>query len=250
MDSAYGGIGYFWAAVALVEHLGMGVPAPAEFDVFLHLATLLVVIAYFRRAILWYVQNDPPVLLYVALASVPTGLVGILCKEYLEALRLAPNMICLGLLITAAFLLAAELGHGPGYQIRDLGWFGAATLGVCQALAIVPGISRSGATIAGAVLCGTDRKEAFGFSFILSIPAILGAAALHAMDMIRAGGAGAFLEQTSIGPLLVGCAVAAAAGYAALRILERIVIAGRLAWFAAYCCLVAAAGLAYFNLFN
>ncbi len=106
------------------------------------------------------------------------------------------------------------------------------------------------ATIAGAVLCGVDRKEAFGFSFILSIPAVLGAALLHGIEMFKAGGAGALLEQTPLGPVLVGCAVAAASGYAALRILERIVIAGRLAWFALYCGLVAVAGFSYFNFFS
>ncbi|MDR1745328.1 MAG: undecaprenyl-diphosphate phosphatase [Planctomycetota bacterium] len=269
MDSAYGGIGYFWAAIlglvqglaeflpvsssghlALVERLGMGVPAPAAFDVFLHLATIAVVIVYFRSAIRWYIRNDPLALGYVVAASVPTGLVGILFKDSLEALRLSPNMICLGLLVTAALLFATEILRGAGYQIRDLGWFGAVTVGFCQALAIVPGISRSGATIAGAVLCGVDRKEAFGFSFILSIPAVLGAALLHVREMLHSGEAETVFDWASIGPLLLGCAVAAAAGYAALRILERVVIAGRLAWFAAYCCLVAVAGLVYFNFFN
>jgi undecaprenyl-diphosphatase len=260
-------IGYLWAAVlglvqglaeflpvsssghlALVAHLGMGSAAPAAFDVFLHLATLIVVIVYFRRGILWYAENSPVVLLYVIVASVPTGLVGVACKQYLEALRLSPTLICLGLLVTAMALFIAELHRGAAYQMRDLGWLGAATLGVCQALAIAPGVSRSGATIAGAIICGIDRKEAFGFSFILSIPAVAGAVLLHIVEAFGADGGGAFLAEVPLGPLLVGITVAAASGYFALRTLERMVVGGRLAWFAGYCLLAAVSGLVYFNL--
>lgn len=269
MESAYSGIGYFWAVIlglvqglteflpvsssghlALVERLGMGIPAPPAFDVLLHLATLGVVVVYFRRTILWYGKNDPAALVYILIASVPTGLVGVLAKDCLEALRFSPNAICAGLLVTAAGLLAAQFFQGAGYQLRDLGWFGALAVGVCQALAIVPGISRSGSTIAGAILCGVDRKEAFGFSFILSIPAVLGAAMLHVAEMVKTGEAAAFAEWGAVLPPALGCLCAAVGGYAALRILERVVVSGRLAWFAAYCGVVAVAGFVYFNIFN
>ena len=258
-------LGYFWAAVlgavqgiaeflpisssghlALVEHLGMGMAAPAAFDVFLHLATLLVVIWYFRKSMVWYFRNDLRVLFYVVVASVPTGVIGLSLKRNFEALRLSPTLICIGLLVTACALSVAEMRRGAAYQLRDLGWFGAAVIGFCQALALTPGISRSGATIAGAMICGIDRDEAFRFSFILSIPAVLGAVLLHALEMAKAGPAAAF-AGISIGPLAVGFVAAAVAGYASLGILERMVSGGRLIWFAAYCFLAGAAGLVYFN---
>lgn len=266
MDTEYTGISYLWAAIlglvqglteflpvsssghlALAQHLGLGHAVPAAFDVFLHLATLAVVVAYFRRGILWYAKNSPVVLLYVIVASIPAGVAGILCKKYLEALRQSPSMICLGLLATALALFVAWLHHGPAYQMRDLGLLGAATVGVCQALALAPGISRSGLTIAGAIICGIDRKEAFGFSFILSIPAVAGAALLHALEIAGSDAPGDFMAGTPIGPLLAGLAVAAASGYVALRVLEHTVARGRLAWFAGYCLLAATIGLAYFN---
>lgn len=266
VEVEYGGIGYFWVAVlglvqglaeflpisssghlALVAHLGMGTAAPLAFDILLHLATLVVVLLYFRKSALWYVKNDIRVIFYVIVASIPTGVIGIALKKYLEVLRMSPNMICVGLLVTAFALFVASLHRGSAYQLRDLGWFGSMTLGMCQALAIVPGISRSGATIAGAIICGIDRKEAFSFSFFLSVPAVLGAVLLHGVELVRAGGVGAFLVQVPIGPLILGFLTAMASGYAALRVLERIVIAGRLGWFAGYCALVAVAGIVYFN---
>ena len=268
MEEATGVIlGYFWAAVlgvvqglaeflpisssghlALVGHLGMGVPSPATFDVFLHLATLLVVLVYFRSSIFWYLRNDFVVLLYVVAASVPTGIIGMTCKKYFEALRFSPSMICVGLLVTSSFLAAAELRKGSGYQLRDLGWFGAVVIGLCQTLAIAPGVSRSGLTISGAMICGVDREEAFRFSFILSVPAVLGAVLVHVVQAWRHGGVEALTHGIETGPFIVGFVCAVVTGYLSLKILERLVVGGRLVWFAGYCFLAGLLGLVYFNI--
>ncbi len=260
-------VSYFWAALlglvqglaeflpisssghlALVEHLGMGQPAPASFDILLHLATLLVVIAYFRRTIVWYYRNDIRVLLFVVAATVPTGLVGVFLKRYFEALRLSPSLICVGLLVTAGLLTAAESRRGAGYQLRDLGWAGALAVGMFQAVALAPGVSRSGSTIAAGMIAGVDREEAFSFSFILSIPAVAGAVFLHIASALRHGeGMSGLLAGVEIGPFCLGFIVAAASGYGALLLLERLVIGGRLLYFALYCGVAGVAGLIYFN---
>jgi Uncharacterized bacitracin resistance protein len=259
-------LGYFWAAIlgivqgvaeflpisssghlALVEHLGLGRAAPPAFDVFLHCATLLVVLAYFRRTILWYVKNDKIVLWYVVLASIPTGIIGLACKPYFEALRNSPTMICVGLLVTACALSVAEIRRGASYQLRDLGWGGAIIIGLCQSMALAPGVSRSGSTIAGAMICGVEREEAFGFSFIISIPAVGGAVLLHFLEAMRGADMGDMLVRIEVGPYLVGFALAALFGFLSLAALKRIVAGGRLVWFAAYCCLAALAGLVYFD---
>lgn len=256
-------LGYFWAAVlgavqgvaeflpisssghlALAAHLGMGAPAPAVFDILLHLATLLVVLARFRRTIAWYFENDRRVLLYVVAASVPTAVVGFLFKDALEALRNSPPMICAGLLVTAAALLAASLKKRAEYRTHDLGWPGAVTVGMCQALAIAPGVSRSGATISGAILCGIDKEDALAFSFILSIPAVLGAAGLTALQ--TAGSEGGLFAAVAPGPLATGFVCAAATGYASLRVLEIFVAKNALLFFSLYCAVAAVAGLVYF----
>lgn len=266
MDANTSSIGYLWAAIlglvqgvaeflpisssghlALVQHLGMETPAPAALDVFLHLATLLVVIFYFRRTIFWYYRNDLRVLMYIVAATVPVGVIGMLFKDYFEALRESPNIVCLGLLITAIGLtLAHVLKHAGAYQLRDLGWFGAIVVGMCQALALTPGISRSGSTIAGAVICGVDREEAFSFSFILSIPAIMGAVFLHARGFAKDGFA--VFGGIAAGPLALAFVIAAASGYLALSLLDRIVARGNLIWFAGYCLAVSLLGFVYFNL--
>lgn len=261
-------IGYLWAAIlgviqglaeflpisssghlALIEHVGLGSPAPAAFDVLLHLATLGVVVHYFRRTIFWYWKNDPLVLLYVIAASIPTAIVGVLFRKNLEAIRHAPVLVCLGLIITAAALAVAQkVQDRAAYQLRDLDWIGVVAVGMCQALALTPGISRSGATIAGAVFCGVDREEAFSFSFILSIPAVLGAVLLHCVGMLRHG-VGA-MGGMGVGPLLLGVICAAGSGYFALAVLDRVVTKGQFIWFAGYCLVVGVLGMLYFSIFT
>ncbi|MDR1518935.1 MAG: undecaprenyl-diphosphate phosphatase [Planctomycetota bacterium] len=260
-------IGYFWAAIlgliqglteflpvsssghlALAEHLGLGREAPPSLDVLLHLATLAVVCRYFRRSILWYAQNDRKVVWFAAMATLPTAIAGLAGKRHFEALRQSPTLICVGLLVTASALAAAEMRRQPSCQLRDLGWFAAFAIGLTQSLALAPGISRSGLTLSGAMLCGAERSEAFRFSFIIAIPAILGATGLHILESLRQGGVGGLTRGTGIGPLLLGMAAAAVSGHFALSLLERLVAGGRLVWFAGYCCLAGLAGLLYFNL--
>ncbi|MDR1611260.1 MAG: undecaprenyl-diphosphate phosphatase [Planctomycetota bacterium] len=260
-------IGYVWAAIlgliqglteflpvsssghlAMAGHVGFGMPAGPELDAFLHLATLLTVFIYFRSAIIRCFREDRRVLAYIVVASIPTGVIGLLCKDYFEALRLSPNMICAGFMVTAAALSMAELSHGGNYRLRGLGGFGAFFIGLCQTLAISPGISRSGSTISGAMLCGIDKEEAFAFSFILSIPAVFGAASLHAYNLCKErGGPAALFAGQEWGPLLTGFVVAAVTGFVALSLLDWVVVRGKLAWFAAYCLLAAGAGFVYFN---
>lgn len=259
-------IGYLWAAIlgiiqglaeflpisssghlALIEHLGLDAPAPAALDVLLHLATLGVVIYYFRRTILWYWKNDPLVLIYVVAASIPTGIIGLLFRKNLEAIRYSPALVCLGLIVTAiALAIANERQENAAYQLRDLDWVGVVAVGLCQALALTPGISRSGSTIAGAIFCGVDREEAFSFSFILSIPAVLGATFLHFVDIVRHGMGS--LGGISPGPLLLGFILAGATGYLALAILDRLVTKGQFIVFSIYCLTAGVLGLIYFTL--
>jgi undecaprenyl-diphosphatase len=260
-------IGYVWAAIlgliqglteflpvsssghlAMAGHIGLGMPASPEFDVFLHLATILTVFVYFRSTILHYLLRDRRTLFFIVVASFPTGTIGLLCKDSFEALRLSPNMICAGFMVTAAALSMAELAHGGEYRLRDLGWFGALFLGLCQALAIAPGISRSGATISGALLCGVTKEEAFQFSFVLSIPAILGAALLHTYKLFNISEETfTMFSDQSLGPMALGFVVAAVTGFIALFALNWAVVRGKLVWFAGYCLLAAGAGFVYFN---
>jgi len=141
------------------------------------------------------------------------------------------------LLVTGILLAAADRVQDTTRRAADLGVLGALAIGAAQALAILPGISRSGATICMALFLGLDRKEAARFSFLLSVPAILGAAVLKIEEVFGTG--------NEIGlPVVVGTLVAFVSGIAALQWLIHVLNRRRLIGFAAYCWLAGIVAIA------
>lgn len=240
-------------------------PAGLTFDVVVHIATAVAVLIAFRddwRRMIhgaWrglrsgdpFGDPDARLLAMLMLASVPAAVAGLALESYVEswlaesslaAARLAGSM----LLVTGTLLVASERfaarasssgpGPGPGPEpgargaADRVGWGTALLIGVAQAIAIVPGISRSGATIAAGLALGLPRDEAARFSFLLATPIILGAGALRLMDL--AGGQGA------VGPaplaLVIGAAAAFVVGLASIGWLMRIVRSRSLMGFALY----------------
>lgn len=229
------------------------------FDIVLHVATLVATMVYYRRALArmaleswplvdprsWrrgavVLQERPYALLtvLVVLGTVPTAIIGAVFKDPLEALFASPPTAAVMLLVTAGWLMlgAWVARRRPGGPVH---WHHALVVGVVQGLAIIPGISRSGSTIACALMLGVEREQAAQFSFLLSMPAILGALVLKLAD-------GAGVEAFGTGPLVVGFAAAAATGLLALAVLIPVVRRGRLHWFAAY--LIPVAIIALINL--
>ncbi len=212
---------------------------PRLFDVVLHVATLLVVFVVFRRkilellgAILRFVRGrrrpeDAPLLAFVRViitATVFTGVIGLLIKD--SGAENHPRLVSALFIVTAVLLVAAgrrSAGAGGRPGLKE-----AVIVGIAQGVGVLPGISRSGITISAALLAGMDRREAGEFSFLLAIPAILGAFILTLKD------AGELAAVVAPGPLAAGFIAAFAAGYAALRILLGLVRGGRLGWFALY----------------
>ena len=201
--------------------LGLREPA-LTFDIALHLGTLVAVLLFFRRDIAGMVQGilgrGPErtsytwLLVLIILGSVPTAVVGLLFKDSFEAMFASVTAVGVSLLITAALLLAAGLAGRPRRGLEETRSWHALLIGLAQGLAITPGISRSGSTISTALLLGLERELAVRFSFLLSIPAILGAVALQALDLPP----GLHLAWT---PLLLGALVAGVSGWLALRLL-------------------------------
>ena len=220
------------------------------FDITLHVGTLVAVLAVFWRD-LWSILRgifvwdaDPEasrgrrLLLLVVAGSIPTALIGLLLKDTFESMFASLLTVGIALLITGWLLMATALVVKPGRKIGQVGVGRALLIGLAQGLAITPGISRSGATISTALLLGVDRRLAAHYSFVLSIPAILGALVLQVHDM------GAPTPgQTA--PMIIGFLTAALSGYLALRVLLRIVQAGRIHWFAPYCFALGLAALAW-----
>lgn len=203
------------------------------FDIFLHIGTLFAVLVYFRRDIIDMLKRRPRLLIYVILATIPTALIGFLFIDFVEGLFQNIKLVGLMLFVTAGFLFIADKVSTSKSNRGKLSWVKAIGIGVIQGLAIAPGISRSGSTISSGILFGLDKNEAIRFSFLLAIPAILGALILQ---LIRTGGRVVLTSQ-----MLIGSSLAFAVGLLSIYILIKSVINAKLKYFAIYCILVGGA---------
>ena len=229
--------------------LGMDAPALA-LDVALHVGTLLAVLVVYRRDLLDLAREvrrgELAELLALLVGSLPAALAGLLLKDRIQAAFHSPSLAGAGLLGTAGVLVAGELarrrrpveeaGHG-GERCPPLGLGVAFVIGCAQLCAILPGLSRSGSTIAAGLLCGLAPARAARFSFLLSIPVILGAAVLSLPDLSE--------EELGIGAtaILWAALLAGLVGWAALRLLLTFLARGAFAWFALYCTVLGAGAL-------
>jgi undecaprenyl-diphosphatase len=205
-------------------------------NVTLHLGTLIVVIFYFRKDVknilvalvhLDFKSENGSLISPVIVATIPTAIIGLFYVKYLENTLQTLLIIGITFLIGATMLFTSRIGK----ENRDKITYSVAILmGAAQGLAIFPGLSRSGITISAALLLGLKREKAFKFSFLLSIPAILGDLAVEAYkDRGQLGLQG-------IGPteLLTGIIIAMIAGYIAIRIVQKLVTTKRFHYFAIY----------------
>ncbi len=220
------------------------------FDLVLHIGTLLPVLWYYRKELTrmikalgepgqtegnWLVNHPERQLAFmVILATIPTGIMGVTLKDTFEGLFHDPRAVCAALFVTGALLLSTKFFDKNEGKTRIL-WTVALVIGLAQGLAITPGISRSGSTIAVALLFGIDRELAARFSFLLAIPAISGAAVLVAKD-------GVTIAPDLYGPLALGFLAAMLVGYLSLAMLVALVRHGGLFRFTFYLWPVAIVG--------
>ena len=203
--------------------LDVRVPGVA-FEVAVHVATLLSVLVAFRSRIVALVRGmarrEAESWRYVGLlvlATLPAVVVGLGLKDLVEGLFEAPAVAGGGLLVTGSFLWTAKpaLARNPS---APPGVRAAILMGIAQAFAIIPGISRSGSTVVTGLWLGVEAEEAATFSFLMAVPAILGAAVLELPEIAHGSGPGTW-------PLLLGGGVAAVAGVLAIwtfvKMLER-----------------------------
>lgn len=224
--------------------LGTEMP-PLSYDLVLHVATMFATALFFLTDILellggWLKGFVSPearksggwsVGWAVLLGTMITGAIGFALKDFAETAMLNSLMVGLGLVVTGALLIMSHfLRVGFGTIRLSDGLF----VGIAQGLAVMPGVSRSGMTMIAGISTGLAREEAFRFSFLLSIPAILGAVILQAFDV---GGWDAFMSTLPSG-WYFGAAAAFFSGLAALVILRRLVIASKWWFFGIYCLLI------------
>lgn len=167
---------------------------------------------------------------YILLGTIPAVVFGLLLKDIFEAAFGAPVLVAVLLLGTAAILMVAEHFGRRERTTGDLGWLDALFVGMWQVTALFPGISRSGSTIGGGMLRGLDRTAAARFSFLLSVPALLGAGFLAIADLLEAETLSADLPA-----LAVGFVAAAITGYLCIRWLLGYLQRRGLTIFAVYC---------------
>ena len=203
-----------------------GWPDPGlSFDVGLHFGTLIAVLVYFwpdwmamlagtRRAISGGVaalSHDP--LVYILVATVPGAVFGLLFEKKAETVFRSPLVIAVTLIVAGAILYWFDKKNSGTKKIADMNWIDALVIGISQAVAIIPGVSRSGATMTAGLASGYDKTNAARFSFLLSTPIIAGAALLKLPDLMH----GFSLS------LVVAVCVSAVAGYCAIEYLFRFV---------------------------
>ena len=218
--------------------LGMKEPL-LFFDVMLHLGTLFAVVIYFWTDIWKIVQgikatlkrekkghHQAKLFLWIILATIPTGIMGIFFKDWFESLFSKPKAVGAMLLITGLVLWLTRWVKKEGRLLERMGWIDSIIIGTAQGLAIIPGISRAGATISTGLFCGLDRELSGRFSFLLSIPAILGATLLEFPKM---GGV------RELWTTLIGTAVAFGVGILSLTFLMKVIKMGKIGNFSYYC---------------
>jgi undecaprenyl-diphosphatase len=209
------------------------------FDVALHVGTLLAVLVYFRDDVLAMIAAAPGALTakagpgrlarLIVIGTIPFVIIGVLFASWLEAHLRTPAVIAVTLTIGAVAMLAAER---IGSQRRDeasLTAVDAVLTGIGQSTALVPGMSRSGSTIAAAMFLGMTRESAARFSFLLGIPAITAAAAKEGVHLLHAG-----MSSDQMAIYAVGMITSAAFGYVTIKFFLRFLAGHRLDVFAHY----------------
>lgn len=210
-----------------------------SFDVIIHLATLLAVIwmlwgdivDMFKR-LMKKNEGKNSELYKIIIATLPIVIAGVaISSAYLESVRtlqvVAINLMIFGALLWAADYYSANANHKVK-DVKKIGWTAAVAIGLSQAIALIPGASRSGVTITTGLFAGLDRKTAAKFSFLLSIPAIAGAGVLVSLDAFQHG------LDTPIPALIAGFLAAFISGAFAIKVLFKFLVKSDYRWFAAY----------------
>lgn len=230
--------------LVIFQHIFNAAQEPLTFDVLVHLGTLVAVFVAFWSDIVAILRKPLNKLTYLILVGcIPAGLAGYLLAPQIESAFESLLVVGLGLLFTGFILKFSEylsLNMFNLKGIEETTYGNAIFIGVMQALAILPGISRSGSTIAGGLLAGLDRELAARFSFLLSIPVILGAAVFELSDALGKG-----IPAHLVAPYIAGPIVAALFGYLAIKVVMNLVRQGRLSVFSYYCWGVGALTLLY-----
>lgn len=207
---------------------------PVIFYVLLHVGTLTVIVVFFRKDIAEILKalvrrdfesEEGKFGLFVIVGSVPTAVIGYVFQDLFASFF--DNLFAVGtaLLATGVLLFVSEIRKGN----KTLGYLDSFLVGIAQGIAIIPGVSRSGATISIGLLRSVNKEMAFKFSFLFSIPAILGAAVAELNDL------NLLIDSVDVGAVIVGVSASIFVGYLSLKALQKMIVNQKFHLFAFYC---------------
>lgn len=221
--------------LVIAQHLIKEFEQPGVlFDVILHFGTLFAIVIYFYRDIVTMLRDlfrsnehysNKAAILIIA-GSFPTGIIGVLFQDVFEEMFHSVRSVAVMLIITGSILFLTRLVKGNNR--KKLNILDAILIGITQGIAIIPGISRSGITISTGIFRGIDAETVGRFSFLLSIPAIMGAVVLQSRHISS-------LDINSLPPYLTGAFTAFLTGLLSIRLLMTVLKSGCLSRFAFYC---------------
>ena len=226
-----------WMPVSSSGHLVitqtvLGLNPPLIFDVMLHVGTLIVVLTVFRNDIADIIKavikrdfetEEGKLALFIVVGSVPIAITGFIFYDFFKSLFSNLVAVGLALIITGSVLFFSEKRIGN----RKMGIIDSLLIGLAQAVTIIPGISRSGITVATGLLRKIDKTKAFRYSFLLSVPAVIGATVMESRDLV--------LGNMDMAPLFLGATISMIVGYGSLKLLQKIVMNEKFHLFAYYC---------------
>ena len=236
-----------------IREVGSDHQPDLAFEVILHVGTLISVLIFFRPSLWRLVQalytkelvEERKKILWLALATVPAVIAALLFKDFFNAVPGNPFMVSGLLIVTGLVLFVPRLVRGRAERV---GLKSSLIMGVGQAFAILPGISRSGSTIAAGLVSGVKAERAAEFSFLMSIPAIAGGFVLTMKDrMEETGSFEEALKSCLSAPYLAGAVAAAIVGLLAISLVMGAVKRGKLEYFSYYCFAAGIAGMAFFS---
>jgi undecaprenyl-diphosphatase len=234
--------GHLSAAEMLMPRFGQ---VGLLFDVMVHVGTLVAILIYYRKLlreeVVGLVAKDPPerrrawrLAMLLLVATIPTGIVGLALKHYVESTKHNARFVGAMEILTGLYLAVSALARDGKKTRETMSYLDAFIIGAVQGAAVLPGLSRSSSTIAFGLLLGLTGRWAADFTFLLAIPAIVGAAGVEIISTLRHEGAGFFATPDFV-KYLGGALVAAVIGYMTIGILIRLVSTRKVHWFAIYC---------------
>jgi undecaprenyl-diphosphatase len=207
---------------------------PIFFDTLIHFATLIAVISYFRKDIVKIIKDikqkeTQKFLAIMLLATIPAVIAGFLIKDHIEQAFNSLKLVSISFLVTALILGVTKFYEKGQKYLKNITWLDAIFVGLFQALAILPGVSRSGSTISAGLFRHLKREDAFRFSFLLAIPVIAGAMVLQIFETDMS------VVTINFLPNIAGFVTALIVGLLSLKILNIIMVKGKFHYFALYC---------------